>query len=402
VVAIAILAIAAATLRPIPGTPAIGPPWCVVCGEFGGTDFVLNIALFIPLGVGLGLTRLHRVDAVAAIVLVTLSVELLQFSYLEGRDASPGDIVANTLGGALGLVAARTAASLIRPRRRLAMILAAAYAAIWLGAMACTVWLWSPSIPPYLYGSQWQPPARAFVPFPGRLLELSMNGFPLAPASMMRLQHGVPPLGDGIGQVVAVMEAGPPPPALAPIARMGRSFVEAFLLGRDGSHLTFRTRLRAADARFRVPMIVLENAFRETAPDDTVRALAGLRDNRLQVRAESERGVTSREMNLTPGLGWTMLMPATVGLGKWSTGISALWVWFSLVPLGFWSAIAVRRGGERRRLVMMSVPTLAAFGLTLLPRIIGGAGSGIAELAGAAAGLICGALLPALIDHKRS
>jgi hypothetical protein len=282
------------------------------------------------------------------------------------------------------------------------MILAAGYAAIWLGAMMCTVWLWSPSIPYYLYGSQWQPPARAFVPFTGRLLALSMNGFPLAPATMMRLRHGVPPLGNGIERVTAVVEAGPPPAALAPIARMGRSFVEAFLLGRDGSHLTFRTRLRAADARFRVPMIVLENAFSETAPDDTVRAVAGLRDNRLHVRAESKRGVTSREMNLTPGLGWTMLVPATVGLGKWSTSISALWVWFSLVPLGFWAAIAVRRGGERRRLVMMSVPILAALGLTILPSMIGGAGAGIAELAGAAAGLICGALLPALIDHKRS
>jgi glycopeptide antibiotics resistance protein len=68
-------------------------------------EFTANIALFVPLGVLLAFAFPHRRGLVVPMaVAVTLVIESGQALFLTQRTPSLGDIVANTLGAALGLV----------------------------------------------------------------------------------------------------------------------------------------------------------------------------------------------------------------------------------------------------------------------------------------------------------
>jgi len=65
----------------------------------------LNVLLFVPAGLLLcyALPRLPRVLIWALCVLVSTSVELAQY-YLPGRDATPMDVVTNSIGAGIGVL----------------------------------------------------------------------------------------------------------------------------------------------------------------------------------------------------------------------------------------------------------------------------------------------------------
>jgi VanZ family protein len=97
------LLVALLTLWPLPDQRVSSPAWCIVCDADHVPNLVLNVALFLPLGVGLGLRGVPRLAALLLMALLTAGVEALQFHVVAGRDASLGDVLANLVGGALGL-----------------------------------------------------------------------------------------------------------------------------------------------------------------------------------------------------------------------------------------------------------------------------------------------------------
>src|SRR5690606_36985509 len=97
------LAIAAATLTPVPGSMGGGTSRiCLICHDRGMADFVSNIILFAPLGLGLALLGRRWYFALAVGALCSLTVESLQLDVIAGRDANFGDLVANSLGAVTG------------------------------------------------------------------------------------------------------------------------------------------------------------------------------------------------------------------------------------------------------------------------------------------------------------
>ena len=97
------LAIAAATLTPVPGSMGGGTSRiCLICHDRGMADFVSNIILFAPLGLGLALLGRRWYFALAVGALYSLTVESLQLDVIAGRDANFGDLVANSLGAVTG------------------------------------------------------------------------------------------------------------------------------------------------------------------------------------------------------------------------------------------------------------------------------------------------------------
>ena len=103
--AVGLLAIAAATLTPLPLNEyraAETPFWCLVCGSLGLIDVILNVALFLPLGVGLQRLGWPLARLALACFLLSLAVESLQIITIAGRDASVSDLITNTSGGILG------------------------------------------------------------------------------------------------------------------------------------------------------------------------------------------------------------------------------------------------------------------------------------------------------------
>ncbi len=98
--------------RPRPPDPLV----CIFCGDFGGVDFLLNILLFVPLGLGLALAGFSWRRAVLLAGLLSFGVELLQMKIIVGRDASLGDVMTNTTGGGVGaLLGSIGAGSYLQP-----------------------------------------------------------------------------------------------------------------------------------------------------------------------------------------------------------------------------------------------------------------------------------------------
>ncbi|MBK7925306.1 MAG: VanZ family protein [Gemmatimonadetes bacterium] len=82
-------------------------PWTCLypCGDYGLRDAVLNVALFVPLGLALAAMG-HPIRALLLVFLTTVSVEFAQYHWLIGRDASLRDILTNSLGGGIGVLCA--------------------------------------------------------------------------------------------------------------------------------------------------------------------------------------------------------------------------------------------------------------------------------------------------------
>ena len=109
----AIAAILLATLPPDFSREAQNWTNCVLCGERGTADAIVNLILFAPFGAGLRLARLPPLRAILVGALLSALVELAQ-TVIPGRDPSLGDVLFNTLGTGFGFGLAACAPRLAR------------------------------------------------------------------------------------------------------------------------------------------------------------------------------------------------------------------------------------------------------------------------------------------------
>jgi glycopeptide antibiotics resistance protein len=84
------------------------------------TEFLANVAMFVPVGVIAALWLPRRWWMLGALVAVVLSVgiEFAQAVYLPYRVADPRDVLSNGLGGLIGATAVGFVRSLLPERRR--------------------------------------------------------------------------------------------------------------------------------------------------------------------------------------------------------------------------------------------------------------------------------------------
>lgn len=92
--------LAAVTLTPNGGPVARILSFCLLCGERGTADAVLNVVLFVPLGLLIGRRR-GALVALALGVMVAVGVETAQL-LLRGRYSNVGDLLWNGAGAWLG------------------------------------------------------------------------------------------------------------------------------------------------------------------------------------------------------------------------------------------------------------------------------------------------------------
>ena len=76
-----VAAILLVTLLPESGQP-VASHLCLVCGTFGGVDAILNVLLFVPLGLGLALSGIRWSRALLIVCALSLTVETTQFFLL--------------------------------------------------------------------------------------------------------------------------------------------------------------------------------------------------------------------------------------------------------------------------------------------------------------------------------
>lgn len=375
-----LLLILLATVAPLGAagnSPGFALRACLICGERGVADAVLNVLLFAPFGVGLALRRGGAyLPALVAGVSVSLGVELAQL-WIPGRDPSPGDVLFNSLGTLLGAWVVRSAPRWVDPfppiSRRFAGLAAGAAGTIFV----ITGVLLSPSLPHAHYFVQWTPRHPHLQPYHGTVRSARWGEVDLAavePASVRVREAFL----DG-APIHLRISAGPPPSALAAILSIHDDRRrEVVLVGADGPDLVLRYRTRSARARFDQPDLHATGILSGIAPGDVldVRAWRRGSDHCLQAGTRLHCG-----LGFTLGSGWALLLYVDSLPGPLKQLAGAVWVALLTIPTGYWS----RPDRDFARAALF-----VATALLVLPLLLGLAPTPALETGGAFSGLAIG------------
>jgi uncharacterized membrane protein YdcZ (DUF606 family) len=337
-------AIAWLTLQPEPDAAVLAastPLWCLVCGERGGVDVILNLLLFTPLGLGLRLAGLSWRRALVTSALLSLGVELLQLTVVEGRDASLSDLLSNTGGAALGAALAARLDTLVHPSPDVAQRLLLGCGAGWLSLLALSAWLQGPWVGGGALTSIWAGGAGP-EPYPGQVRSVRRDGAmlpadgPLPDGESVRAA-----LREGTIALEAAVQAGPPVHGRRWIYVIDESGARRLFLSQQGRSAVFGMPARSIRFRLNPPTVVLPDAFPGAAGAE-VTLRAGQRDRQVWLESAYAGGSSRIALALSPAHGWALLTPYGLGLGRTARMITGALLFALVAPLGYWAGATGR------------------------------------------------------------
>jgi hypothetical protein len=362
-------AILLATLIPASGqTP--DSHLCLVCGTSGGVDFILNVLLFIPLGVGLALSGVPWKRAALTACALSLTVETTQFFFISGRDATLGDVVTNTIGGIVGYELTRNLRIWLQPAPGIAAILCLGWCAVWLAIQSVSSFAFAVSEPDSKYYGQIARQLRDFAVFPGRELDASIGDLAITDTELRNTESIRARLLDGAIVAVTVQPGGVTS-NIAPILRVADNEErEILLLAQDKRDLVFGVRTGAAILRFRPPFFAMMDAFPSGAGNRNSSAAGALalsgRYNGWEAQLTAREGSMThgRRVSVSSSLGWTLALPFQWFIEDTRTEqvVSMVWMACLLVPLGYWGA-HITRTIDRRANALVVALCFAAVGI---------------------------------------
>lgn len=383
-----IAAILTATL--VPGNmPDYGFRTCVLCGERGLSDAILNVILFLPLGATLVAHGWRGYRAVLVGFALSLAIELAQLG-IPGRGAALGDVLNNTLGAGIGALILHHRETWRRPGRRVATVLAISHSAFAVLVFGLTGLLLRPSLPQSVYYGQWTPDLGDLSRYRGRVMSASLGLLPI-PSRRLADSDSVRSLLLAGAELRVEAVAGPPVESLASLVSIyDQAHREIVLLGPDRGDLVVRFRTLARALRLDQPDLRLAGAMKDLEVGDP-----------LLVSLSGEPGdycvslnhTTRCGVGFTLGSGWGILLYPDSAPGwlrlllrfGWMAGLSFVGVFWPRGRLGTGIQIGV-----------------LALGLVLLPAATGLVSTPPLEFAGAGAGaLLALALRPPLRAANR-
>jgi hypothetical protein len=343
----------------------------------GLTDIVLNILLFVPLGVGLALLGTGALAAGTIGAVASTAVELAQ-RWIPGRVSSVQDVVTNCLGTLLGalLVVGWTR------RAHWWRTVGALQAGVMIATSVAGGSLVLPARPaPGTWWGFWAHELGGNAVFQGRVLRFNLQGVDIPDGPLpngaelsARLATGDPLL------LAATLVSGPPVDGRAQLVGIMAEQSDYLELWQEGRSLLAFVRLRLTGAGLRPVWYRLDDAL-PAVPGDTV-ALS-LRVTRRGVVVASTFGKTrrGRTFDLSAPLFWAGFLPFEVR----TSSPTPLW---ALLPMAV--AFAGLGMGVRHRIGLALGAATAFFGGMLLAR---GAPPPWPALAAAALGLWAGRVL---------
>ena len=375
--ALFVAAILIVTLAPSGGPTEPRTMACVWCGARATADVILNLVLFIPLGVALAiwLTGWWRPALIGAVL--TVGIEAAQL-LVPGRDTNVDDILANTLGCILGVALTRTVRLWLAPTAgwRRIMLLAAAVLPIVLILMGGK--LLAPSFLEGTYYGQWTADLGNLEWYRGAVVDAHVGNIRTPSRRLRRtdevrelLYQGAPIKVDAI--------AGPPVIALAPIFSIYDDRErEVMLLGVDRNDAVFRYRMRASDVKLDEPDLRFTNAFRAVKPGASLKLELTRAERGYCLTVNTQH---SCKIGLRAGDTWGLLL-YSAGMPAWLRELfSLLWIGVLFFPAGLWLS------GKREA---MAVSALGAIGLALVPFASGLLNTPIHHYAAMLAGIMVG------------
>jgi glycopeptide antibiotics resistance protein len=400
------------TLRPAhaPSSP-IDSHLCVVCGPNAGVDILLNVLLFVPLGVGLSLSGLSPWKAVLICFALSFSIETAQAFFVRGRASTLSDILTNTSGGAIGFWSARTAPMWLAPSRKSAAWLAAIWGAIWLLIQIVSSYVFSPSLTPSQYYGEIADQRGGRAMFHGQVDSARIGTIPIpngafADSRLIRqlLLNGAP--------IVAVVRVAEPTPNFASIIRVADDKQRGIAsIAEQGDRLVFSTRTGASNLRLREPAFGMPGVFsgaRQPADSAAETLVISARFNGGTVQLVAQTGSAHRELNFSPraALAWTVVVPFHGHLESGGMERVAAFLWTSvlLIPLGYWTATLARqleRGAAAAFSLVAVLAALLAAGLILVPAAFALRGATPLDWIAAVSGAGIGAALTLLFSDNK-
>ena len=328
--------------------------FCLICGEAGLANFLRNVLLFVPLGIGLGLLIRSPVRAWLPTLLLTVVVEITQI-FIPGRNPLLVDVLANAGGGALGVAFVAALRASVRPEgvggagslggaggsgwgSRLWLLLPflALVGAAWAFQLA------PPDPPHYL---QIQPRLAHLAVYPGQVFRAELAGEPIQVGRVadaeglearlfrgdtLEVEVGVQPRRWGVASLVSVYTG---------------ERKEAFLLGVAADDVVLRLPFRAARLRLTAPDLRLTGALADleegsrarirywAAPEGLAQAGACLRlDGVGAASAPHTRQVCG--LRPTVGAGWSLLYFIAGFTPGALEGTDRVWLLLLSVPVG--------------------------------------------------------------------
>ncbi len=341
-----LLVIAWSTLRSNPAAAfrLTETSWhCVVCGEGGATDVFLNLLLFAPLGLLARAAGWKWWWIVPACALLSTGIECTQGLLLVGRDATLGDVLANTTGSAIGFAAQPWLAARVGVRgaaaRRSAVVALVAACAVW----GTTAWALRPALDgPAPWTGQLVHLWPGHDPFGGHLDSTAIDGIPIPNDPLGVL----PPRRDTFDLLVAVTRTSTAVPRrpVSLVRIVDRDRAVQVGVSQSRNDLVLEVRMRASRFRVRTPEWRFAGAMAIPVGQPWVFRWRW-RDNRVELvsgPAGSTATVTaSRAASIATG--WVLIHPFTDQIGAAAPWWTLLWTawWFALVGW-FGGAISAR------------------------------------------------------------
>jgi hypothetical protein len=338
---------------------------------------------------------------------LSVLIEVAQLLVLAGRDPTVGDVVANTLGGALGFGLIAFSPTWLRPSRRQAIALLVCWGAAWLCIQAVSNFGFTFSLPASQYYGQLSRPMGRFVAFRGTVLGASAADIPLPDALIPASENVRRVLLNGSALSAMVLPAGAPS-GIAPIVRIADAGQhEIALLAQEDRSLVATIRSGATALRLRRPLYSLARAFPVTGHTaslraaDTLRVFARFRPGAVTVASVSRSYREQSRIQISAALGWTLLMPFDRTIeGTMAERVASMaWIALLLAPIGYWARRFAAQGRApvlSRALMGLFTVSLLATGLVLVPRIFGLPSATFTEIIAALCGIWVGALAPSV------
>jgi hypothetical protein len=398
--AIAVALIVVATLAP--RHPATG--WesgrfdvCLFCGTNGGLDAVNNVLLFLPFGAAAAAVGWRLRRTIGTATALATAVELIQLTLLTGRYAGLGDILFNATGGLVGAVLFSTRRAWMSPSARAARLGAVTAVTVVSGIAAATAWLLGFPVPdPPLVG-QWAP--HRAVMFTGDIHGATLNGGPLpaGPVDAVMAEAFRARAATRRASIEADVTAAPAPPqGFAPIVRLVTEDTVHLAVGQSHDSIVFVPALRSRRIGLRTIAIEVPAA---AGPSERLHLRGSVQPRMLQILVDGPEGRASRQLTLTVGLGWTMLLPFTLRVSDAPTLGSLLWLAVLALPIGFYAIAAGSR--VRSSFWWLIIPAGLVLAFVFIPAVAGIAASEWTEWVGAVAGAALGAMAGQRVRRAR-